>query len=319
MPTLSLTLLAFVGAVLIGGLNFVAVRYSNLELPPFWGAALRFAAASILFFLLVAALRVPLPRGRALVGAVLYGVLGFSAGYAFAYWALLTVPAGLASVVTALVPLITLLLAAAHGLERLRPRAIVGSLLAVAGIAVVFGERMGAAAGVPFVGLLAMLAAVVTAAETSVVVKRFPRSHPIASNAIAMGIGSFLLVVVALVAGERLALPQSASTWLAVGYLVVPGSMGLFLLFLYVLGRWPASSTSYMFVMTPLVAIPAGAVLANEPISVALLAGGALVLAGVYLGSAEQRRHRAPAAAPLPECCPPAVLQPRPEARVRTR
>lgn len=310
-PRISLTLVAFLGAVLIGGMNFVAVRFSNVELPPFWGAAVRFAAASVLFFALVVALRVPIPRDRALVGALLYGVLGFAAGYAFAYWALLTVPAGLASVIMALVPLLTLLLASAHGLERLRPRAIGGSLLAVAGVAVVFGERMGAAAGVELLPLLAMLAAAVTAAETGVVVKRFPRSHPIATNGIAMGTGSLLLAAIALVAGERLALPESTSTWLAVSYLVVPGSMGLFLLFLYVLARWPASSTSYMFVMAPLVAIPAGAALASEPVTLAFLAGGALVLAGVYLASAEQRARRVPAAAPLPECCPPAVLQER--------
>src|SRR5438270_372850 len=37
----------FVAVVLIGGTNFVAVRFSNRELPPFWGAGLRFALAAL--------------------------------------------------------------------------------------------------------------------------------------------------------------------------------------------------------------------------------------------------------------------------------
>ncbi len=47
------TLAAFVVAVIVLGVNFVAVRFSNQELPPFWGAALRFIIASVLLFMVV--------------------------------------------------------------------------------------------------------------------------------------------------------------------------------------------------------------------------------------------------------------------------
>lgn len=302
-----LTIAAFIAAVVIGGFNFVAVRFSNAEIPPFWGASFRFAAASLLLFGAVIFLRVPLPRGRALVGTLLYGVLGFAAGYALAYWALVEVPAGTASVIMALVPLLTIMLAAAHGLERLRPRPVAGALLALGGIAIVFGERVGIA-DVPAVSLLVMGLAAVSAAETSVVVKRFPRSHPVAANAVGMGTGALLLATLGLSSGESLQAPQLAPTWIAFGYLVIVGSIGLFLLFLYVLGRWAASSVSYMFVLAPLVAIPVGALLAGEAVTGAFLLGGALVLAGVYLGTRPVAARPLPAETPLPECCPPAVL-----------
>ena len=67
------TLAAFAVAVLVGGLNFVAVRFSNRELPPFEGAALRFAAASLVFLAYVGMRGIALPRGRSLIGAVLFG------------------------------------------------------------------------------------------------------------------------------------------------------------------------------------------------------------------------------------------------------
>lgn len=68
------TLAAFVVAVIFLGVNFVAVRFSNRELPPFWGAALRFIVASILLFVIVRLRNIALPGGAALTGAVLFGL-----------------------------------------------------------------------------------------------------------------------------------------------------------------------------------------------------------------------------------------------------
>jgi hypothetical protein len=61
-----LGLAAFVGAVVLGGSNVVAVRYANRELDLLWGAGLRFGLAAVVFGVLVAALRLQLPRGRVL-------------------------------------------------------------------------------------------------------------------------------------------------------------------------------------------------------------------------------------------------------------
>ena len=102
---------AFAIATVILGANFVAVRYSNDELAPFWGAALRFSTASLLLFALVFARGIPLPRGRALVGSVLFGILAFGATYALAYWSLLGAAPATVAVLFATMPLSTLLTA----------------------------------------------------------------------------------------------------------------------------------------------------------------------------------------------------------------
>src|SRR5690606_9832577 len=114
------TLTLFTGAVVIGGANFVAVRISNRELDPFWGAGLRFTLAALLFLGICLAQRLPWPRGRELGLLAVYGLLTFSLTYAFMYWALVTVSASVGAVVLAAVPLVTVLLAAAQGLDRLR-------------------------------------------------------------------------------------------------------------------------------------------------------------------------------------------------------
>lgn len=63
----------------------MAIRISNREIDPLYGAAGRFAVAALVFAGIVAAGRTPWPRGRQLVGAVLYGVLNFALAYGFIY------------------------------------------------------------------------------------------------------------------------------------------------------------------------------------------------------------------------------------------
>jgi drug/metabolite transporter (DMT)-like permease len=161
-----LTLGAFAVVVLLGGTNFVAVRFSNQELPPFWGASLRFAAASLVLFAAIAIGRFPLPRGRALAGALVYGVLGFGVTYAMGYWALRSVPAGTAAVVLASAPLFTVLLAWLHGQQGIHWRDLAGAGLALLGIAVMF--RTSADADLPVLPLLGILVMAVCFAEATV-------------------------------------------------------------------------------------------------------------------------------------------------------
>jgi drug/metabolite transporter (DMT)-like permease len=276
-----LALLAFAIAVVLLGINFVAVRFSNRELDPFWGAGLRFATASALLFALVVALRVRLPRGSALIGAALYGLLNFGATYGLSYWSMLHVPAGTASVVFAVVPLATLLVAVAVGLERLTWRALAGALIVVAGIAVVFHEQLRA--DVPATSLLAVLLAAVCSGLSVVVVKRFPGAHPFAVNAVGMATGATLLLGISLVADEVRNLPTLANTWIALAWLVTTSIIG-FVLVVWLLTRWTASATSYLAVLMPLVTVATAAALAAEPVTPVFLLGGAVVLFGVAVG-----------------------------------
>ncbi len=278
-----LTLGAFGAVALLGGANTVAVRICTMELAPFWAAALRFGAASILLLAIAVRLRLVLPRGRALAGAVLFGLTAFSMTNALFYWGLLRVPAGLGQTVMSLVPLMTVLLALAHGVERFRIRAVVGALLAASGIALVFREQVGVA--VPLVSLLAFLGAAACTAESGVVVKWFPTSHPVVFNAVAMTVGSLGLLTLSAVAQEPWTLPTLLATQVALSYAVVVGSVGFFLLYVLVYQRWTASAAAYQFLAFPFVAVALGALLAGEPVTPALLVGGPLVLAGVYVGA----------------------------------
>lgn len=280
----TLVLAAFLAFVLLGGTNMVAVRFSNRELPPFWGASVRFFAAVVLLCAFAVIQRLEFPRGRALAGAAAYGALGFGAAYAFGYVGFQRVSAGLGAVTLALTPLITFGLAVLQGQEPFRWRPLAGGAVALGGIALMFRGAVGTAV-LPVLSLLALLAMATAAAEASILVKRFPRSHPVTTNIVAMLTGAVLLLILSLIAREPRRLPTAASTWVAVGYLVVLGSSAAFVLLLFVLKNWPASSVAYQFVLFPLVAISLSALLEGAALSLPLLAGAGVVLAGVYVGA----------------------------------
>jgi drug/metabolite transporter (DMT)-like permease len=285
------TYLAFANAVLIGGANFVAVTFSNMELPPLFGAALRFALAAFLFFLIMRISGVSMARGRAAMGAAVYGLLGFGAAYACLYYALVGLAAGTVAVVMAAVPLFTLILAVLLGQERLSARGIIGGSLAIAGIAVLSLGALGGELSHSY--LLAAVLGAVAAAASTVAAKAVPDVHPLNMNAIGMASGALLLVAGSLLFDERWALPRETQTWLALGWLVLLGSVGLFQLFLYVIRRWTASATVYALTGMPLVAVALGVLMLGQPVTPAVLVGGFLVIVAVYVGAVSGTRQRA--------------------------
>lgn len=288
-----LTLAAFVlGSVLAGG-NAVAIRFSNRELEPLWGAALRFALAALILIALMAALRLPLPRGRALGGALLFGLVQFGATFGLIYYALVELQAGFGQIVLALVPLLTLLVAIVERQERLRVAPLVGGLLALAGVVVM--SRGALPASLPTLSVLAALGSALCFAQAAVLVRLLPAVHPVTMNAVGMSAGAVTLFAAALLAGETIASPAGAATWSAVVYVVTFGSVAVFLLYVFVLREWEASRAAYSFVLIPVVTVALSAWLDDEPIGAALVVGGLLLLFGVYIG-ALRRAAETPAA-----------------------
>ena len=281
-----LALAAFAGAVVTGGSNFVAVRYSNRELDPLWGAGLRFGLAALVFAVLCAALRLTVPRGRALGMSALYGLLGFGGTYGCLYWALQDVPAGIGAVVMAVGPLLTLFLAVLHGMELLSGRAVAGALVAIVGSVLIFFQP--GSVSFRWQSFVLLVVAALCASESVIISKRIGRQHPAATNLVAMTAGAAALFASSAVAGEAFALPREGETQAALAYLVA-ATVGLFLLILFVVQRWSASATAYVFVLMPIVAVAVGALIADEEITATTILGGGIVCAGVYLGALARR------------------------------
>ena len=277
------TLVAFGVLVVLIGANPLAVRFTDRVIPPLWGAGTRLALAAAVFFGYVLIRRIRLPRGRDLLGALLFGVVQFGLGFGLGYWALVRVPASVAGVMLAGVPLFTLAFAVVSRVEVGTLRGLVGALVSIGGIVVILGG--GQATDVPWPYLAAMLGFVACLAGGLVIAKALPDVHPAAMNAIGTLVGAMLLLPVSMLLGERAAMPQANLTWAVQLYVALVGSVGVFGLILFVVRRWTATGASYQTVLSPHVTILLAAWLLGEPLSPRLALGTVIVVLGVYVGA----------------------------------
>jgi len=216
-------------------------------------------------------------------GCAAVRVLQFSGAFGLFYYALVQVHAGLGQALLALVLLATLLLAVVQRQGHLSARAVVGTILGLAGVAWLSSEPLRGS--VPVLSLLAVLGSVLCFAQAAVVVRRFPSVHPVVINSVCMLAGGAVLLGASVLANEPLVLPERAATWAALAYVVLAGSIVVFLLLVFVIQRWTASRVSYVMVVIPIVTVLLSAWLDDEPVRGGLTLGGFLVLTGVYVGA----------------------------------
>jgi drug/metabolite transporter (DMT)-like permease len=282
------TLVAFFTGALLSAGNPISVKFSNVELDPLWGATLRFTLAATLMLLVMAALRLSFPRGRALLGAVLYGLFNFGLAFACLFYALVELGAGFLQILLAVIPLTTLFLAVLQRQERFTLTPVLGAVLAMAGV--VLMSQIALNDAIPPLSILAAMGAALCLAEGAVLVRIFPPEHPVSLNAVGMTVGAGVLFLGSLLAGDTIALPTLRATWLALAYMVILGSGGVFILWVYVLKRWKASRAAYNFVLLPPITLVFSLWILDERVGVELILGGLLVLTGVYIGALRPQR-----------------------------
>ena len=276
----------------IWGSTWLVIKVGYGGVGPFNVAALRFLVAAAVLAALVPVLGARWPHGRTewrLVAVV--GVALFAADYGLIYWAQQYIDSGLTAILFATLPLVTLLLAHLYvpG-ERITPRRLTGTLVAVIGVVTLFAGRVRVdpVAAVP---MLAVVAAGVCAAIAGVASKRHGHAlHPAALNAPAMLIGAAILVVASVLNGDGVAVPRDAGTWAAIGYLAIAGTVITFLIYFSLLKTWSVTSLSFISVFTPAVALLLGFVFRAERLSGLMALGTILILGGVALGLSKDRR-----------------------------
>jgi drug/metabolite transporter (DMT)-like permease len=286
------TLTAFLVVSVLAGGNAVGIRFSNRELDPFWGAGLRFAGAALILLTAMAVLRLPMPRSRNLFGALLFGLLGFGGAFALAYYGFQELHAGFGQILLALVPLLTLLLAVLERQDVFRWAAAWGGLLALAGVVVM--SQGALRESIPVLSILALVGAAVCFAQAGIVAAWVPDAHPISINAVGMAAAAVVLLGLSFFTGETRIIPDETATWLALVYLIVIGSVIVFVLTVFVIRRWGPTRAAYMLVLIPVFTISYSVWLLDEPVGWELVVGGVLVLAGVYGGALRQPQAPVP-------------------------
>ena len=270
---------------IIWGSTWLVIKVGYGGLGPFNVASLRFFLAGLILVPLVPLLGARWARGTAEWALVVWvGLVLFAADYGLIYWGEQFLDSGLTAILFATLPIISITFAHFYlpG-DRLTVRKVAGALLALAGVAALFGDRLrlDASAAVP---MLAVVGSTVCASAASVATKRHGSAlHPAALNAPAMLIGAVALLAASAIAGEGFRIPRDATTWSAIAYLAIVGSVVTFLGFFSLLKTWSITSLSFISVFTPAIALGLGVVLLDERVTWLTVFGGGLILAGVVI------------------------------------
>jgi drug/metabolite transporter (DMT)-like permease len=271
---------------LFWGANFVLAGLVLSDLPPLWAAAIRFMLGAGLM------LGIAVVRREHLLGLlrrhawvyIMLGTVGIAAFNLLFFYALQTTSANNGALIMAINPLLTTLLAAAFIGEKATLRHVLALPVALAGVAVVVshGEMDRLASLSLSRGDLMMIAATLSWAAYNVLTRRYmPQGSPIAHTSWIMAAGALVLLAVALASGSHIhALGMRAG--LAMGFMVVAGTVLAYLFWGLGIVRLGAGRTAIFINLVPVFAMLSGTFIGDMPTGAQLI-GGLLVLGGVLI------------------------------------
>ena len=196
------------------------------------------------------------------------------------------VGAAQAALIFSLFPLLTLLLSAALGRERVSVSLLLGVLVSVAGVALALAPKLGAAQAGHWWGELAVLGAAGTGAVCSVLYRPYLQRYPtVPVSAFAMASSVVFLALLAL--GEqwpaRVA-EFSGQAWAAIGFVGISSGVGYFW-WLYALKHESPTRVTVFLALNPVTAALLGWALLGESLPVAALGALALIALGLWLAT----------------------------------
>jgi drug/metabolite transporter (DMT)-like permease len=277
-------ILAFFAIYVLWGTTFLAIRIAVEEMPPLFAAGVRFFTAGTMLFGFMVLKGEAKPTAVQWRNLAVLSLLMFVAEYGALFWAEKFVASGIASVLAATIPILTMVLETfVLRQQRVRPMMIVAILLGFAGVVVLV--LPGARREFGVVPCLAILAGATTWSLGTVLSRSMdlPKARPLTAGA-TMLLGGGGLLILSAAFGEMHPLPHiSLRGGLALLYLIVVGSWVGFTAFVWLLAHMPATRVASHAYVNPIVAVALGYLAAGEVISLRTIAGTLLVLMSVFL------------------------------------
>lgn len=277
----------------VWGSTYLAIRVGVRHLPPLLFAGTRYVIAGGLLY--PVALRVTerdrdssaasgRPDAKAWLACVVVGVLLLFAGNGGVTVAESALPSGFAAVLFATMPLWMIVFAWPLQHDRVSVKSATGLALGLVGVVILVGERTGSG---HVSDVLIVLGAAAAWGFGSVLGHRLPLpSHALLAAAIEMLAGGVVLLAVAAAAGEFSRVHWSsvpATSWIALAYLIGPGSILAFSAYGYALAHLPVTTVSTYAYVNPVVAVLAGSVILGEHLTWSEGLGAALVVGSIVI------------------------------------
>lgn len=310
VPRTGLVVAALLVVYVVWGSTYLGIRIMVEEAPPLVSGGLRFMTAGVLLGLVltvrsgVRRLRV---TPRELAGAAFLGLMLPMLGNGLvSVGEDLGAPSGVTALLIASIPLWIVWFRVMSG-DRPGPLSLLGVLLGLAGLAyLVFAGQGSGSRELPLVPAGIIVFASICWALGSFLQPRLTLPRDVFVTAVyEMLCGGAIMVATGLLVGERFTFDYSVRTWLALGYLVLFGSMLAFTSYVWLLANAPISLVATYAYVNPVVAVFLGWLILAEAVTLpVVVGGGVVVLAVAVVITAERPRRR-----PLPETPAPESLR----------
>ncbi len=293
-PSPALIAIALGIVYVVWGSTYLGIRVVVRDLPPLASASWRYFAAAVLLAGILAVRggwRRLAATPRELASCALFGLLLPALGNGVvSVGESMGAPSGIAALIVAAVPLWIIIYRALAGDFPSR-RTVTGVLLGFAGLAGLI-TASGVGGEVKVIPCLVIVCATLCWSFGSWSMPRLPMpTDPFVATVYEMLFGSMFLAVFALIHGEDV-IPHGGSphAWLAWAYLVTFGSVVAFSAYVWVLDAAPISLVATYAYVNPVVAVFLGWLILSEPVTLAIVLGGAVAITGVAIVVSAERR-----------------------------
>ncbi|MFZ9766866.1 MAG: EamA family transporter [Candidatus Limnocylindrus sp.] len=286
---------AMLAIYIVWGTTYLAIRVvvdpdQGVAIPPFAMVAIRFAFAGLAMLALVGifardalrSLTRAQIRDQAIVGIALnVGGLGVTS------FGEQTIPSGIAALVIALLPIWVAVIGRVIYGDAIAPLSIVGIVVGIIGVVILIAPNPGEQ-GLDPLGLACVLISPLSWGGGSIWSQRRAATpaHPLVAVTLQMLAGAVGGAVVAALLGEWGSVrfnALGADVLVALAYLIVIGSLVAYNIYTWLLRVAPFGLVSTYAYVNPVVAVLAGSIILNEPISGQLVVGATVVVAGVAI------------------------------------
>ncbi len=322
--------LVFLALSAIWGSSFLFIKIGLDEgLPPFWLVTYRLWIAVLLLLGLARFGGARLPRDRgALLSVVFLGIINVALPFSLITWGEQFIPSALASILNALVPLFTIVIAAAVlSDEPITLNRVSGLLIGFGGAALLLAHGFeGSAAGagqasdpsLVLAGEVAIVIACVAYASSAVYIRRRISGRPLIVEpdgtqrsmrpleiALPQNVTAALAMSLVALTEEHpahglLVVPPTAAAWLAVLWLGALGSALAYLFYFRLVGAWGATRSTLVTYVMPIVGIVLGVLVLGESIEPREILGTILIIGGIALVNSRFGARRLVGRSPVP-------------------
>jgi drug/metabolite transporter (DMT)-like permease len=281
---------------IVWGTTWVASKIAVKEMPALQMAGIRQLLGGlsfVVFFMLFK--KMPLPTAKQFRWIAVMAVLMFVCANGLSTWSLKYIPTGLSALIGALYPLCVVIIERIFlKSKRMNALTFTGLFLGLTGVGIVFYESAFQNLDAHFmIGIALSVCAMLCWSIGTIVLSRNKANiNPYYGTGWQMLIGSAILFLASGAAGPVVPLASiSLTTWMAIVYLVMFGSIIAFIAFIYSMKVLPAAIASLYAYINPLVAMVVASFIVSEKLTMNIVWGAVVTLSGVYLVNLSIKRN----------------------------